>query len=341
MWRCIELARLGAGNTAPNPMVGAVLVYDGHIIGEGYHQQYGQAHAEVNCIASVKPEQQYLIEQSTLYVSLEPCAHFGKTPPCADLIVQKKISKVVIGCRDPFEAVNGKGIEKLKSAGIHTEVGMLEKDCMDLNKRFFYFHTKKRPYIILKWAQSADSKIGSREGARIKISNEFTNRLTHRWRGEEGSILVGTHTAFQDDPELTTRYWKGPNPVRLVLDLKQRLHAKLKIFNGEAPTIIFNAIRNEKKGNLHYYRINDNEQVVEQILDALYELKIQSVIVEGGAQLLQSFIDKDLWDEARVIENQELLIPEGVNAPSLKKVQLSRIEKIFSDTIHFYQNPLS
>ena len=231
MHRCLELAQLAAGNTAPNPMVGSVLVHNDKIIGEGYHQVYGQAHAEVNCISSVKPEHQGLIPQSTIYVSLEPCAHFGKTPPCADLIIKHQIPKVVVGCRDPFVQVNGKGIEKLQAAGIEVTVGVLEKECKELNKRFFTFHTEHRPYIILKWAQTADLKIAAEDYGRVLISNAQSNRIVHKWRSEEMAILVGTNTALFDDPELNTRLWPGGHPIRLVVDMNLRLPSSLKLFN--------------------------------------------------------------------------------------------------------------
>src|ERR1043165_7764024 len=221
MYRCLELAKLGAGNVAPNPMVGAVLVHHDRIIGEGYHQKYGEAHAEPNCIQhAVDNGHSDLISVSTLYVSLEPCVHFGKTPPCADLIIKNKIAKVVIGCRDPFREVNtdavgqGKGIEKLKNAGIEVEFGILAKECSELNKRFLGFHTQHRPYIILKWAQTLNHKIAGHGNDRLRITNDFTNRIVHKWRSEEASILAGTNTAFTDDPELTTRMWPGKNPVR-------------------------------------------------------------------------------------------------------------------------------
>ncbi|MFI5128490.1 MAG: bifunctional diaminohydroxyphosphoribosylaminopyrimidine deaminase/5-amino-6-(5-phosphoribosylamino)uracil reductase RibD, partial [Chitinophagales bacterium] len=251
MYRCLELAKLGAGQVAPNPMVGAVLVHDDRIIGEGYHQKYGEAHAEVNCIGQAALSGLTdAISQSTLYVSLEPCSHFGKTPPCTDLIIKHKIPKVVIGCRDPFKEVNGKGIEKLIAAGIEVQQGVLEKECIDLNKRFLTFHTQHRPYIILKWAETADGFMappapqgGIREESvrqRLLISNEYTNRLVHRWRSEEAAILVGTNTIENDDPELTTRLWPGHSPVRLIVDMNLRLPSSLKVFNGQEETIIFN-----------------------------------------------------------------------------------------------------
>jgi diaminohydroxyphosphoribosylaminopyrimidine deaminase/5-amino-6-(5-phosphoribosylamino)uracil reductase len=338
MQRCLQLARQAAGYVAPNPMVGAVLVHDQRIIGEGFHHRYGQAHAEVHCVNSVKKEDEHLIDQSILYVSLEPCAHFGKTPPCADLIIRNKIPKVIVGCRDPFKEVDGKGIEKLLAAGIEVELGVLEKECTEVNKRFFTFHKKRRPYIILKWAQSHDSKIGSINGRRVLISNEFTNRIVHKWRGEEASILVGTNTAMLDNPELNVRLWNGQNPVRLLVDRNLRLPTSLKIFNTDAKTIIFNTIKHEQTNHLLYYQVTNQQSIVQQIVHALYQLKIQSVLVEGGAKLLQSFIDEQMWDEARVIENRELIITDGLNGPVLTNEELSGSEKIFSDSIQYYKN---
>jgi diaminohydroxyphosphoribosylaminopyrimidine deaminase / 5-amino-6-(5-phosphoribosylamino)uracil reductase len=343
MQRCLELAELGRGNVAPNPMVGAVLVYEDRIIGEGYHQQYGKAHAEVNCIASVEEADRHLISNSVMYVSLEPCAHFGKTPPCADLIIKHKIPKVVVGCRDPFKEVDGKGIEKIKAAGIEVEVGMLEKECRDLNKRFFTFHTRQRPYIILKWAQTSDKKIATGGNKRFLISNEYSNRLVHKWRSEEAAILIGTNTALLDNPELTTRLWPGHSPVRLVLDMNLRLPINLKVFNKEIPTIIFNSIREGKEGNLQYYRLNKDENIIHQLMNALYKLSIQSVLVEGGARLLQSFIDEGVWDEVRVITNQHLkLNGEGENnnglaAPTLKNTMEAEVVKLHGDIVEIFK----
>jgi len=340
MHRCLELAKLGAGNVAPNPMVGAVLVYEERIIGEGYHKKYGEAHAEVNCINSVSQADIHLIKKSTLYVSLEPCAHYGKTPPCSELIIVKKIPKVIVGCRDSYEEVAGKGIENLTAAGVNVTVGILEKECLELNKRFFTFHEQQRPYIILKWAQSNNHKIANADHSRVMISNEETNRLSHRWRSEEAAILVGTNTALHDDPSLTTRLWSGNNPMRLVIDLELKLPASLKLFDRKAKTIVFNIIQQDPKENITYYKINAGN-IIRQILQALYELKIQSVIIEGGAKTLQTFIDTNFWDEARVITNLELEIDNGINAPDLKGEQLSFREKIQNDTINYYINPKS
>lgn len=343
MHRCIELARLGAGTVAPNPMVGAVLVHNGLIIGEGYHHRYGQAHAEVNCINSVAPEQRHLLDQSTLYVSLEPCAHYGKTPPCADLIIEKKIPEVIIGCRDPFKEVDGKGIEKLNAAGVQTVTGVLEDACKDLNRRFFTFHTQRRPYVILKWAQTADGRIGNEDHSRLLISNEYSNRLVHKWRSEEAAILVGTNTALFDDPSLTTRLWTGNNPVRIVVDMNLRLPNSLHLFDGQVRTIVFNAIRHEEQENLLYYQLPadinpmDNVGFIDHMLNALYLLNIQSVLVEGGGQLLQSFFDKEIWDEVRIITNSTLLGSSGIPSPDMPDMDLTRAITLENDTIRFYK----
>jgi diaminohydroxyphosphoribosylaminopyrimidine deaminase / 5-amino-6-(5-phosphoribosylamino)uracil reductase len=356
MRRCLQLAQLGAGHVAPNPMVGAVLVHRGLIIGEGYHQKYGEAHAEVNCLADAKKRLaaqsevpvQEIFAQSTLYVSLEPCAHFGKTPPCADLIIQNKIPKVVIGCRDPFKQVNGRGIEKLQAAGIEVVVGILEQDCKELNKRFFTFQIQHRPYIILKWAQTSDGQIGSLNHERLMISNEFTNRLVHQWRSEEAGILIGTNTALKDDPELTNRLWKGTTPLRLVLDNNLRLPASLKIFNDKATTIIFNKQKmtvvddellfQPGNKNIYYYQLPENEDLITALVNAFYQLKIQSVLVEGGAQLLQSFINSGIWDEARVITNTTLTCQNGLRGPVLQSAGFVKEINIESDRISIYYN---
>lgn len=339
MERCIQLARLGAGKVAPNPMVGAVLVYNNRIIGEGWHQQYGGPHAEVNCIASVEEADRHLISSSTIYVSLEPCAHFGKTPPCADLIIQHRIPAVVIGCRDPFDAVNGKGIEKLEQAGIQVTTGVLEKACLQLNERFFTYHLQKRPFVILKWAQTGDGFIArENKQERLFISNNETNTLVHKWRSEEAAILVGTHTALYDNPSLTNRLWTGHSPVRLVVDRHLKLPDTLHLFDGQEPTIVFNTIKNEVTPNLQYYKLSATDNLPQQILQALYELTLLSVIVEGGRQLLQSFIDSNLWDEARVITNQALSIHQGIPAPVLSDATLLTTSTLQNDNITSWQN---
>ncbi|PZR26710.1 MAG: bifunctional diaminohydroxyphosphoribosylaminopyrimidine deaminase/5-amino-6-(5-phosphoribosylamino)uracil reductase RibD [Citrobacter freundii] len=337
MRRCIQLAKLGAGSVAPNPMVGAVLVHNGVIIGEGYHELYGQAHAEVNCVKqAIENGHEALLPLSTIYVSLEPCAHFGKTPPCADLIIRHRIPTVVVGCRDPFKQVDGKGIEKLRHAGINVTVGVLEQECRDLNKRFFTFHTEHRPYVILKWAQTSDARIGT-SGRRLLISNDYSNRLVHKWRSEEQSILIGTNTASADDPELTTRLWPGRSPVRLVVDMDLKLSASLRIFNNASQTIIFNKHRHQENNGIGYYQVTEDTSVVHQILHALKQLNIQSVLVEGGAYLLQSFIDEAAWDEIRLIENTALTAGVGLPAPMIRQAGLVNEIQLENDRIKFFE----
>lgn len=335
MRRCLFLARLGMGKVAPNPVVGAVLVYKERIIGEGYHIQYGQAHAEVNCINNVRQEDQQYIALATLYVSLEPCAHYGKTPPCADLVIKNKIPAVVVGCQDPFKEVAGKGIQKMQEAGIQVVTGVLEKECIELNKRFFIFHELQRPYIVLKWAQTADQKVGSPDHSRVLISNEITNRLVHKWRSEEAGILVGTNTALYDDPSLTGRLWGGINPVRLVIDKNLRLPSHLQLFDGSVKTIVFNLVRQEE-GKVIYHRLAGQKDFVIEMLAVLFKLNIQSVLVEGGPAVLQTFIKGGHWDEARVITNHQMHISSGVQAPQLVGHRPSGWEKILSDTIQYF-----
>lgn len=298
-------------------MVGAVLVHEQRVIGEGFHQVYGSHHAEVNCINSVHDRDKNLISSSTLYVSLEPCAHYGKTPPCSDLIISRKIPRVIIGCRDPFHQVNGKGIEKLEAAGVQVVAGVLEKECRHLNRRFFTFHTHHRPYVVLKWAQTADGRIGNFGNNRLRISGDYTNRLVHKWRSEEMSILVGTNTAMMDNPLLTNRLWSGKNPVRLVIDLHLELPASLHLFDGTTRTIVFNLLKHEENGPVTFYQVAEDASVVHQVMNALYQSNITSVMIEGGAKLLQSFIDEGMWDEARVITNHKLTAGDGVPAPVL------------------------
>jgi len=338
MRRCIQLAQLGAGYVAPNPMVGAVLVHNGSVIGEGYHQLYGQAHAEVNCVNdAIAKGHEALLSSSTIYVSLEPCAHFGKTPPCADLIIRHKIPEVIVGCRDPFTQVDGKGIEKLKNAGRKVIVGILERECIELNKRFFTFHTQHRPYIILKWAQTADGRIGT-TGRRLMISNEYSNRIVHKWRSEEQAILVGTNTALADDPELTTRLWPGKSPVRLVVDMDLKLPDSLRLFNNASRTIVFNKHKHVDNDNgIAYYRVTEDTSLVPQMLNALKQLNIQSVLVEGGAFLLQSFIDESAWDEARIITNKHLVAGHGLPVPVLRHAGIVHEQDLESDRIQFFQ----
>ena len=341
MRRCLQLAALGAGQVAPNPMVGSVLVYEGRIIGEGYHRRYGDLHAEPNCINSVPSHLHHLISLSTLYVSLEPCAHFGKTPPCADLIIRHKIPKVIVGVRDPFEAVNGKGVEKLKAAGIEVAQGVLEKECREMARRFFTFHTRMRPYIILKWAQTADGFIAPLQQQnveqRLHISNSFTNRLVHKWRSEEAAILVGTNTVLQDNPSLTNRLWAGNNPVRLVVDRQLKLPSSLHVFDGQVPTIVFNERKEEAIEKLRYHQLNFEENLPLQICQALYQLNLQSVLVEGGTKLLQSFINADCFDEIRLIENPSLRIGNGLAAPNFPPLPLQERIELQGDRISIFR----
>jgi diaminohydroxyphosphoribosylaminopyrimidine deaminase / 5-amino-6-(5-phosphoribosylamino)uracil reductase len=337
MQRCIGLAALAAGNVAPNPMVGAVLVHNGRIIGEGYHKVYGGPHAEVNCVDSVSDTDRHLISSSSMYVSLEPCAHYGKTPPCADLIIRNEIKKVFVGCRDPFVEVNGKGIEKLVAARVDVTSAVLEAECTHLNKRFFTFHTKHRPYVILKWAQTSDQKIGNIGNSRLMITNELTNRIVHKWRSEEAAIMAGTNTVMLDDPQLTNRLWNGNQPVRVIVDMDLRLPSSLKVFDGSVKTIVFNALKHEENGNIIFYEITRDVNLVHQLLNGLYQMKVLSVMIEGGAMLIQSFIDEGAWDEARIITNTDLLLQgTGVSSPILTDAVLRSEVKIQDDIIRIY-----
>lgn len=299
MRRCIQLARCGEMGAAPNPMVGAVVVHEGRIIGEGFHRKCGGPHAEVNAIASVRrPE---LLKESTIYVSLEPCAHYGKTPPCADLIIEKGIPRVVIGCQDPFAKVNGLGIKKLCDAGVEVVVGILEEECLKLNSRFITFHEKKRPWVTLKWAQSQDGFMDrkrNRDEAPTQFSSRFTQTLVHRMRAQHKAIMVGTQTALMDDPTLTVRLWEGENPLRVTVDRHGILPENLNLKDGSVPTCVF------------------QDGTPQEWLCELHGKGIQSLLVEGGARLLQSFIEAGIWDEARV-EVAPFLLEEGVPAPIL------------------------
>lgn len=333
MQRCIALAQKGAGSVAPNPMVGAVLVHDDTIIGEGWHMQYGQAHAEVNCIRSVAAANRKLIPESTIYVSLEPCAHYGKTPPCADLIISEGIRKVVIGCTDTFHKVAGEGIRKLETAGIHVTNGVLEGACRGLNKRFFTNQEKKRPYVILKWAQSADGFIAPPEGRKVMLSNELTRRYVHKMRSEEAAILVGYRTALLDDPELNNRYWSGPQPERVVLDPELQLPGTLKLFRGPQKTLVLNHHKDAAEGQVQWMRIAGKDNLAEAVLEALTGRA--SVIVEGGTRTLQQFIDAGLWDEACVIETP-VVLQEGTAAPLLHHHLPGSRLRLGSDQIQHY-----
>ncbi len=334
MQRCLQLAVLGAGQVAPNPMVGAVLVHGNEIIGEGYHQQFGTAHAEVNCINSVAKQDKRLIPEARLYVSLEPCSHKGKTPPCSDRIISEKIKHVLVGSDDPFPLVNGKGIGQLQAAGIRVETGILKQACDALNKRFFCFHQKKRPYIILKWAQTANGKMGFLHGERLFISQAITQRWVHKWRAENAGILVGTRTALLDNPRLDVRYWPGKNPVRLVLDRKLNLPGSLHVFNQQQRTILLNELKDEGTGMLSFRKIQSTTSV-QPILDICYKENIQSLLVEGGPSVLKSFIDQGIWDEAYRITNEQLCIRDGLDAPRLP-IPASKTTTIGTDRMEFF-----
>ncbi len=318
MWRCLQLARCGAMGAAPNPMVGAVVVCEGKIIGEGYHIRAGGPHAEVNAIRSVRDPQ--LLTRSTIYVSLEPCAHYGKTPPCADLIVEKRIPRVVIGCRDPFAKVNGLGIKKLEDAGVDVTVGVLEAECLWLNRRFITYHSQKRPYVTLKWAQSEDGYMDAcrtPDSQPTKFSSPYTSVLVHRLRAMHQAVLVGTNTVLADNPQLTIRLWQGDNPLRLTIDRHHVIPPTSALLDGSAPT--------------HVY----GEETIEQILADLCERGVQSLLVEGGAQMLQSFLQKGLWDEARV-ETAPFCLLNGVKAPVLVDAKLLNCTEVDGRTVRRY-----
>ncbi|WP_027126683.1 bifunctional diaminohydroxyphosphoribosylaminopyrimidine deaminase/5-amino-6-(5-phosphoribosylamino)uracil reductase RibD [Gelidibacter mesophilus] len=340
--RCIEIGKNGLGTTAPNPMVGCVIVYGQEIIGEGFTSPYGGAHAEVNAISSVKV--QSLLKKATLYVTLEPCAHFGKTPPCADAIIKFKIPKVVIGTIDTFNKVSGKGVEKLKASGCEVIVGVLEDEVKKHHKRFFTFHNKKRPYIILKWAESADGFISPHTKDELKpvwITNEISRQLVHKWRAEEQAILVGTNTVIADNPSLTVRDWTGKSPIRIVLDKNLRLPKNASVFNEKAKTILISE-KNEKSTigtehrDLEFLSWNLKEILAQQICTILFNRDINSVIIEGGRQTLQTFIDENLWDEARIFTGTNFFT-SGTKAPHLSGT-LTFEEKILDDTLKIYTN---
>jgi diaminohydroxyphosphoribosylaminopyrimidine deaminase/5-amino-6-(5-phosphoribosylamino)uracil reductase len=340
MQRCIELARLGAGNVSPNPMVGAVIVREDNIIGEGFHQQYRQAHAEVNAVNQALADfdnAEELLKNSTIYVSLEPCAHYGKTPPCADLIIKHKIPKVVIGCRDLFEQVDGKGIEKLQDAGIEVITGVLESECQWLNRRFFTRVQKQRPYVILKWAQTNDGFFAPSDNSQLWITGEESRRLVHKWRSEEDAVLVGKNTVAIDNPQLNTRHWPGKSPKRIVIDRKLELSDQLNIYDQSVETLIFNEVKTDIDKKVKYIALEDFDRFVPQyILYQLYLQDIQSVIIEGGAHTLNSFINEGLWDEARIFTG-EAILGQGIKAPYINGVS-NRELLLGTDRLRFLYN---
>lgn len=334
MKKCLELAKKGMGYVSPNPMVGCVVVFNDEIIGEGYHNLFGNAHAEVNAIENVKDKS--LLKNATLYVNLEPCVHFGKTPPCSDLIIKHKIPKVVIGSVDSFSEVAGKGIEEMQNSGIEVIVGVLEKESRELNKRFFTFHEKKRSYVILKWAESKDGYIAPKnQNKPFWMTSSESKKLVHKWRDEEDAILVGRITAEKDNPSLTVRGIAGSNPVRIVIDKNLKLSGDLNLFNSEAKTIIFNAIKSEETRTNQFIKINFNN-LIKSILEELYQQNIQSVIIEGGSKTLQSFIDTNMWDEARIFSTNKTLA-KGVKSPTIEGEIISE-DKIGEDELEILCN---
>ena len=361
MIRCLELAKQGIGNVAPNPMVGCLITHQNEIIAVGYHEKYGEAHAEVNAINAVMDKS--VLKESTLYVNLEPCAHTGKTPPCADLIIKHQIPNVVIGCIDTYSEVAGKGIEKIRAAGVNVTVGVLEEKAKELNKRFFTFHNKKRPFIILKWAETKDGfidvernvianieKRNMKQSSQTKdcfvprndekvdnwITSPFSKKIVHQWRSEEQAIMIGTNTALNDNPNLTVREVEGKNPLRVVLDLNLRLPEQLNIFDGSTPTLVFNSVKSEFKHNLEFVKIDKNKELIPQILNELYQRNILSIIIEGGTQLLQTFIDANCWDEAKVFIGDKCF-NKGLKAPLIDK-QPNATLQFDTDILNTYNN---
>lgn len=333
MLRALQLAKLGGSSVFPNPLVGAVIVYNNKIIGEGYHQIFGEAHAEINAINSV--ENKDLIPNSTIYVTLEPCAHFGKTPPCANRLVEEKFKRIVVACKDPFSKVAGKGFDIISKAQIELTIGICEKEAIELNKRFFTFHQKKRPYVILKWAESVDGFIDIDRDNNIEtkinwISTPTTQVLTHKWRTEEAAILVGWKTIENDNPSLTSRAFKGRNPIRIVLDPNDRLNENRVVLSDNQTVYILSKNKEISIGNKHWIRINDYS--VKTILKCLHSLNIMSVIIEGGSTTHQQFIDDNLWDEARIIIGKEK-ITKGTKSAVLKNNLLLREYQSSTDTI--------
>ncbi|HCX21108.1 MAG: riboflavin biosynthesis protein RibD [Flammeovirgaceae bacterium] len=313
MQRALQLAQLGIGKVSPNPMVGCVIVNRDRIIGEGYHQHYGGPHAEVNAITDVVDKE--ILKEATVYVTLEPCSHYGKTPPCADLLVKHQVKRVVICNEDPNPLVAGKGIQRLQDAGVIVEVGLLSEQGLEINRRFFTSFEKKRPYVILKWAQTADGFVARENYDSTWISNQYSRQMVHKWRSEEAAILVGKNTALYDNPSLTTRDWKGANPIRVVLDKNLELSKSLYLFDGSVMTYCFTALDAVNSSNLEYIKVPEMNPGI--VLKELHDRRIQSIIIEGGSKTLQSFIETNLWDEVRVFTSQTLF-EQGIKAPTIE-----------------------
>jgi diaminohydroxyphosphoribosylaminopyrimidine deaminase/5-amino-6-(5-phosphoribosylamino)uracil reductase len=327
MLRCLELAQRGKGYAAPNPMVGAVLVYNGRVIGEGWHKEYGQAHAEVHCFESVANDDKHLISGSTMYVSLEPCAHHGKTPPCANRIVAEGVKKVVICNVDPFAKVSGRGIEILKENSVEVTTGILNEEGLWVNRRFFCFHRQQRPYIILKWAQTSNGFFAPLNRTRYQLSNVHSKQLLHKWRTEEQGIMVGHNTALNDNPHLIASEWEGEQPLRIVLDEQLDLSTSLYVFNDEAATWIVNGKEEKSTVNISYVQVDFGKNILPQLMKRLHDASITSLIVEGGVYLLESFIKNDMWDEARIF-TADVQMEDGLKAPLL-----TNAEKVFDADI--------
>lgn len=339
MLRCLELARQGLGLVDPNPMVGSVIVHKGRIIGEGWHQKSGTAHAEVHAINSVVDKR--CLSESTLYVNLEPCSHFGQTPPCSDLILKSNIKKVVIGVVDVNEKVKGKGVARLKKGGVEVVLGVLEDECITLNKRFFTFHQKQRPYIILKWAQTSDGFIFPEKDKAITgepywITNSLSLQRSHNWRGQEAGILVGNKTVLQDNPSLNVRDYEGKGLIRMVIDKELKITKSSNFFNGAMKTFIFNGQRDDKIGDLNFVQIDFSNNVINQILNYLHHQEVQSLIVEGGSYTLNKFIQAGCWDEARVFIGDNTF-RKGLKAPE-RCGKLIKEEQILKDRLYWYVN---
>ncbi len=340
MQRCLDIARTGLGNTSPNPLVGCVIVQNRQIIGEGYHMQCGGPHAEVNAIESVKNKE--MLKESTLYVNLEPCAHFGRTPPCSDLIIDHKIPRVVIGCHDSYSKVAGKGISKMRLAGIDVKINILKDESRELNKRFFTYHEKKRPYIILKWAQTLDGFIDHvrDENYNTKpawITNDLSKSVVHKWRSEEDAIMVGRLTAEKDNPMLNVREWTGQNPVRIVIDQHLKLSHELYLFDQNQKTLVFNGKKNSAVSNIEYVRISFDNDFPGSLLSELYNREIQSLIIEGGELVLSTFLNHKLWDEIRLFVGNKIF-NNGVKAPKVKDAELVASGSLDDASLLVFQN---
>lgn len=334
MRRALELAQLGSGYTSPNPMVGCVVVHEGQIIGEGWHKAYGGPHAEVNAIAAV--EDKSLLPKSRVYVTLEPCSHYGKTPPCTDMLISHGVKDVVICNTDPNPLVAGRGIKKLFDSGAQVTVGVLEEEGLELNKRFFTFHSQKRPYILLKWAETADGFIAAANYGQEQISGKLAQRLVHKWRSEEQAIMVGSRTALYDNPRLNTRLWHGQNPLRLVIDKQLLLPPHLHLFDGSQPTVVYTHKQQENRDNLYFVQLQEQELILPQIMQDLHQRNILSVMVEGGTFLLESLLQANLWDEALVFKSLHKTLPAGIKAPGMAFGRLQGIQTLGPDQLLHY-----